>query len=350
MTPLDLQGDTASNTRLGKFEQSTRRGVRALMKLTGMDATTSALMKSGVLSYVNEIGRLVEDGATWSQVESANPLLHSRMIEMGMDGRDWQKFTKDALTSFGEGKDRVSFLEPEKLSDGGRTLLAFLDRETRFMVSSPDLMTKAYNAKFQGGTVAGEAWRAFMMYKMFGIGMLRQSVFGSIREGGAKGFVKLAAPLTMMAAMKIQAEQMLTSDEFYDWESPVLWTRALDQSSVMWIVGSLLANETRAAAVGQETTAWSALRGQTGPIYDEILRGADVSKAWAKDLYNDGVLSDKVIAKTLDLGIAQIPLQNVWMWRGAITGNIKEHFADSFDPAGAAAKRRDKQVERGPWR
>ena len=300
--------------------------VSRYFKFAGVEHLTNATIDSGVALYSRELANLA--GKSLDDVRGLNPGLHSRLLEYGVDADTWRRMANPDYVN-------GSYLDPGKIADDFKAknvLQSFLRSEAEIAIGMPDLYSKMWQAKLgKRGTKGGEAFNAAIQYHMFRYNYMRRMVLRSMREGGAGGFVGLMTAMTGAGVLHTQLVESLSGRPTFEWDSPLLYARALDTSNTGWLAVTAARGLFESKVSGYDKTFGDVAGDQLGPIVSLAFDSSTLAFNAGWDAAVDGEISTGVTKRGIRTAASLIPMLNLVYFDWAKNLAIQELLSD-IDP------------------
>jgi hypothetical protein len=328
LAPVDHMFGNA--TRMQKADKVANKLLATTMRWSGLSKLTQSQQRGTATAYLQSMANIAD--VPFDQIAKHDDWLAMRLKAAGVRPESWNR----AITS--EAVDRqLGIIDIDKIqdADAARELSAFLAREVDIAVTRPDIMTQ-YLASFgtEAGTYKGEITRSVMQFQGFFI-QYTQNIWGTARQKGVSiDNTAFLAAMIGMGVMKSQVDQALSDKPFYEYDSPVLWTSALDKSGLFYLAGAMAHGVNFSTqATGTPASLGDVLTDTvTGPLVGYFFDTASlVTKAGIDIMSEEYDMSDADLARAFKQVTRAIPMLHLlyysrWVMRG--TNMAIERYID----------------------
>jgi hypothetical protein len=232
MAPVDhVLGD--GSQRLQKWDRRSQKWLGGMLRLTGLPAVTRGQQRGVAGTWAQSLAAAAD--VPFSQLAKHDDYLFKRVKDAGITEKSWNNAVVGSAVDKNMGMwdfDKVTDI------DAAREIVGFIAREVDTAVTRPDMMTR-YHAAFgtEAGTAAGEITRSMMQFQ----GFLMQyvaNVWGTMRSHNNVDNAGLFAAMMGVGVAKAQLDQWLADKPMYNYDSPMLYTSAIEKSGIFWLAGS----------------------------------------------------------------------------------------------------------------
>lgn len=322
------------------------------MKLSLLDGWTNGVRRAAALNMMAATAKLRQ--TAWDKLDGYD----RRVLERsGITERIWRVWQAAEVENY-RGSNLLTIDGLDRISDGQlaglgvtRTelegmksaYLSFITDETHMASLDPDLATRAAASRgVAKGTVTGEFFRSFMLFKSFPIGMITRHFqrMGDLWSTGRRAdAVAYAAALTtgttLFGALSLQAANLVAGRDLQDPNDKRFWLNAWAKGGGWGVLGDLIYNgvsgENRFGSPTLLSFMLGPVFGTASDTYDYFASLAG-SAAWDKDT--------KAAAKGLKVLRGNVPFLNVWWAKAALDHAI---FNDLNEWASPGYLRRQRQ-------
>lgn len=333
----------------------------ATMKLSLLDAFTNGVRRA---SMINMMGAMADitSAHKWSSIEAFT----KRQLERaGVTEKDWliwsaakrdkrsisdpagyltregiREVTPETLARIALENPGVTFRRFD-IDHAATTYIAFLTDESGMASLSPDLGTRALsNVAGNRGTIGGEIFRSFMLFKTFPISFMRRHIerMTDLAETrGESARIRYAATvftlMTLAGALSVQLKALSAGRDLQDPESKDFWLQAVSLGGGAGFLTDLIV----AGVDGQNAYGSPNFLRFMGPVTGTVLDTFDL----AKTFYNERVGSDegglynresKAEGKALRLVRGHMPFVNLWYLKGAVDRAVYNDLMEAASP------------------
>lgn len=131
------------------------------------------------------------------------------------------------------------------------------------------------------------------------------------------------------AAIKINLQEAANGRPQFEIDNPLLWTKALDQSGILWFGGLFIHQMHRSSLVNRDYTFQDLYEDQTGPMIDTALTAGNLIVKGASDFTDDWEFNDEATNRAaLKFWLQNMPFQNMWWWTLANVKIFEKTFND----------------------
>lgn len=220
--------------------------------------------------------------------------------------------------------------------------MAFIRDESGIASLAPDLGTRALGTVMgPRGTMLGEIWRSFLLFKSFPIGFMRRHLermsdlaqTGEGQAARAQYVALLVVASTLAGAISVELKALAAGRDVQDPTSKDFWLQALSTGGGMGFLSDVIV----AGMDGENAYGSPNFLRFMGPVTGTVLDTFDVAKTyyneWNDDttggLYNRG---SKANAKALRLIRGHAPFVNLWYLKGAFDRAIYNDLMEAASP------------------
>ena len=302
--------------------------------VSGLSGWTSVAKATGQMEFNLGFTRMIKDGVD-------NPKLLGTLQRYGFSAEDLANLKKAPTTKLANGEEVI---DPAKLlkthEDLATRYVGVVDAELSILVPTPDASVKAFLLMgTKNGSAPSEILSAVTQFQSFNTTMLMNNI-GRMVYGNGTPLTKVGhlagmiATTTALASGTTQIKEMLKGNTPHDWDSPVLWTKAVAQGGMLPIVADFYATQ----ILGGRTEA---IQRQLGGGITEFLDfGADMM-AW--DGTEKGM--DKLNKATKYI-ISNVPLQNLWYTKPVIDNTLKAWLDEMTSSDSIYKQRQQRKLKR----
>ena len=334
----DGLGDPAyMSSRVAKWSS---KMAEAVMKYSGMEAMTEGSRRAFGSVMLDTLGNLTRNHADLSSLHSDDARI---LRASGVTDAEWQVWRLAQPEDWRGAGDTVltprsimdipdAALDPiaqaagmsvTRLRNSAVTrLLGHVLDETSVAIIEPGARERALmNQGSQRGTWGGEIVRSFWLFRGFSIAMMMRHFTRAAAMPGwgkAKYSAGIMLSSTILGAMAMQLNSVVSGREPEDMDSGTFWTRAFLKGGALGIYGDfLLADQT------QYGSSFAGIMGGValGDIENTYQLLGLAKKAVSNDSYSTGQMAEDLGANAARLVKSHIPFANLWYTK-AITDHL----------------------------
>lgn len=341
---------TEATMRLSLLEGWTN-GVRRAMGFLMMDTMHKMRKTDWQDLHHMDRARLEEAGFTekdWIILQHASSTEHQgRQLLTNQDIKDslLNDISPDLIDAFE--------IHARDIQDARTKLLAYYYQEMYMASLNPNLRTRTSTSYgSQKGTVGGELWRSFMLFKSFPFGMVsahfrRASQYW--RHGEKASALKytgaLVATTTALGAVSLQAANLIGGRDLQDMESADFWTNAFLKGGGLGFYGDILYN----GLLGENKYGAPNVIGFAGPVFGTMMDAWDTALS-----VRDAAVYDKDTkagTKAMRLIRSNTPIINTWYIKGILDRAVFNDLNEMASPGylRRQEKRMKKSTGQGFW-
>lgn len=322
---------------------NTARIADTVLRISGLSAHTEGLRNAFRLTFVAHLSD--QAGMPWARL--ANDLRQA-MQRHGIDEADWELYRSTPFWTDPETK--ADFIRPEDVHlefqdvhlsaeerqarfSAAQKFSDMINTEAAFAVVYPTARSRAATvATTQPGTVVGEVWRNFMLFRswMAAFTYLHVSRIRTL-PGGPLNKIAYAAnvaiPLTLAGAFTTQMSQIMRGKDPLDMTAPGFWGQAVLRGGALGPFGDLI-------VAGQTRWGGGFVEALGGPAAGDLDN--------LRELIVSGIKGD-VSSLTGDfrrLAEGLLPGNTLWYTRTAFDRLIKDQLELLANPDAASQWRR----------
>lgn len=294
------------------------------IRMSLLDAWTKGIRRAFSLNLMAATGKLARR-KKWSELDAYD---RQRLERHGFMESDWlvlrlasperykgcEMLTRAALEAIPESTLKNYGLTASARDATIAKWLAMIQDESYMASLEPDLATRtAASRGTQAGTISGEFWRSFMLFKSFPFAMITRH-FGRGRdlwESGHQGAaVAYGAAIIigtgLFGALSLQAANLLSGRDLQDPTKGEFWGAALMKGGGLGVFGDMLYNGIFAESSYGSPNVLSFLGPVAGSAFDtwDVFKTAFDSAAYDKNT--------KWQQKALRLVRGNTPFVNIW--------------------------------------
>lgn len=306
----------------------------AVMRASGLRRWSSVLRATFGLEFQAQMANAILKETAFDALP-----FRAALERYGVSADDWTRIS-DAARANGlwEPRPGAFFLRPMDVADWGESRIGYslgrmLQTEIDFTATEGDPMTRAaLYGRTRPGTLAGEGWRAFGMYKSFPITVLMTHGNRAFARGwDAKrmshaGYAFVA--MTLLGMLSFQTKQIVNGRD------PITMDATTPEGRRAWLNGVLQGGGLGPFGdiVTQDKTrygnSWAAFMG--GPL---LAAAEDIGGQWA--LRNVQLMAagreTHFIGDALFIGARYVPFSSLWYAKAAYQRALQDQLLIQFD-------------------
>lgn len=314
------------------------------MRLSLLDGWTNGIRGVFSLNMMAATGKLAKSKA-WEQLDDFDRML---LENNGVTEKDWQVYrlanlerykgvdflSRHSLATIDEATLKENGLTRQDVQEATTNLITHINSEMMYASLDPSLSTRTAQSRgAQKGTVTGEFWRSFMLFKSFPFDMMTRHFrrFEMLRnEGYTQGAVAYAASIitstTMLGALSLMATSLLQGKDFQDATALKFWGNAMMKGGGLGVFGDMLYN-----GIFEENAYGSPnVVNFLGPIAGTAMQTWDVAwSALGEATFDDDT---KVGAKALRLVRGNTPFVNIWYVKNVLDHAVLNDLNEFLSP------------------
>lgn len=339
----------------------------ATMKVSLLDWWTNSVRQASMMNMMGALSKITK--VPWDKLDGYTK---NALERAGVDERIWRiwgeaKHTKRFGTSFLTTQD-VREIDIQAIRDGklqklladnaltqrdidraATTLISFLTDESGMASLNPDLFTRGMaNLGYEKGTVRGEVWRSFMLFKSFPIGFMRRhlermSDLATTRgkADAAKYAAMVMTTTTLAGAMSVQLKELLAGRDPQDESTADFWLQAMSVGGGAGFLSDVIVS----GLDGENAYGSPNFIRFMGPVFGTVLDTFDAGKSYLTEgLYNKDT---KANAKTLRLLRGHAPFVNLWYAKGVFDRAIYNDLMEMASPGYLARVEKNAMKQKG---
>lgn len=296
----------------------TRQAFTAVQRVGFVHALDKSLRSATMLTMSRALMRNLSSG--WADL---SPRYQKVLRANGLHAANWTRLQRVGKKFTGTDALDINALP----ADLRASVSSLLYRELDLTIVHPQHMDRAViTGGAQRGTAGGETAAFFTQFMSWPIAFLR----GPVRRewamggGGAAGF---AGSLLLASVMTTQLYEMSSGKEPFEWDSNMLWVKALSRSGILSPIGEGAISAIIYRHGGLDSPV-------LGTLFDTItkLYGA------GEDAFIDGQ-TDKAAAKLLEI-FDDLAIPNVFWAEYAIITKAMDYAMWELDPEKMVARKR----------
>lgn len=339
----------------------------ATMKVSLLDAWTQAVRRASMKNMMAALSTMTK--IPWQQLDAFT----KRQLERaGVDERTWRIWgeakpyqsngalfltTQDIREidwqSVKDGELRRlvadNAISQRDIDKAATALVSFLSDESAFASLNPDLFSRgSATLGTQKGSIRGEVWRSFMLFKSFMVGFTRkhlERVSDMTQTRGGASSVKYAAAVisttTLAGAVVAQIRQLIAGEDPQDMTSADFWKQAFTIGGGAGFLTDFMVS----GLDGENTYGSPNFVKFFGPVAGTALDAFDLGKAYL----NQGVYDkeSKADAKALRFARSHMPFVNLWYLKGVIDRAVYNDLMEQASPGYLARVQRRELKNKG---
>lgn len=324
----------------------TAKLANATMKASLLSAFTDATRRAMCLNMMAGMAKMLKKD--WADLDAYD---RARLEEGGISERDFE-LLQMAGTETHRGIEFITIRQLKRLSEGalnGATqeevdmlpskLIGFIVNESEMASLGPDLITRAETTGgFKRGTLKGELYRSFFLFKSFPIAMMerhyrRAAFLGQYgnRVDQASYAAGIFVATTIFGAISLQVQNLLNGKDLQDMEvslqNKAFWMQAFTKGGGLGFLGDWIVNGL------SEDARYGAMSGLTnfaGPVVGTVVDASDLLTSMAGSAIYDK--ETKPGARAVRLVRSHTPFVNLWYTSAVIDRAFMNEVQDYLSP------------------
>lgn len=314
----------------------------ATMKASFLSAFTDATRRAMCLNMMAGMAKMLKKN--WADLDAYD---RARLEEGGISERDFE-LMQMAGTETHRGIEFITIRQLKSLSEGALNgvtqeeidmlpskLIGFIVSESEMASLGPDLITRAETTGgFKRGTIKGELYRSFFLFKSFPIAMLerhyRRAAF--LKQYGNKvDQLSYAAGIlvssTIFGAFSVQIQNLLNGKDMQDMDDKEFWMQSFAKAGGLGFLGDWIVNGL------SEDARYGAMSGLTnfaGPVVGTAVDVSDlITASMGSAIYDK---ETKPGARAVRLVRSHTPFVNLWYTSSVIDRAFMNELQDYLSP------------------
>ena len=288
---------------------------------------------------------------SFKELGKIDPVLQQRFAKFGINEQKWDALRDEA--NFVNLEGDLHF-EPMLVKDVAvrDAFYGFANWESHAAQLRPDQYIQAWTHKY-GGDIGGQLWTALWKYQTSQFAVQRLLYTRALREGGAPAVLALSAAMLSASAAAVQSIQVIRNEPLYEWDSAYYWGAAFAMSGIGYlstVMGyELMLMYERGRINRGNIEARDFAEKTTGPLLNEILKGANLGIDTSLEMYKYGDF--RISEKTADRWIRYIssnaiPIPKLW-WSSWLTHKVAvDAISEQFTPDALDSRKRREENDR----
>ncbi|MCS4235038.1 hypothetical protein [Stenotrophomonas sp. BIGb0135] len=328
----------------------------ATLRASGLNALTEARKRAYGVTFMHALGAVTKEHKALSALDAAD---HRILLSKGITETDFTVWKRASLEDWGGGNDAMltpdaiyripdaklaDLGNPQKLREDAATrLLGVVLEETDVAVIEPGAKERAMMMSgLQRGTWKGELTRSFFLFKSFPIAMMTRHIQRGwsmpTGTGRAAYIASLIASTTVMGAVSLQINEMLSGRDPRDITDPRFGVAAMLKGGSLGLYGDFLFSES--SRYGQ--SPFAAALGPVAGLAEDVLKltqGNLMEAAEGKDTHAG--------AEAVRFVKSNTPGANLWYSKAALDHLLFHQLQEYFSPGYLRKMRRRSEKEFG---
>lgn len=332
----------------------------ATLRASGLNAMTEARKRAYGVTFMHALGAVTKDHKTLSALDAVD---HRILLAKGITETDFTVWKRAILEDWGGGNDAMltpdaiyripdaqlaDLGNPQQLREDAATrLLGVVLEETDVAVIEPGAKERAMMMSgLQRGTWKGEITRSFFLFKSFPIAMMTRHIQRGwsmpTGTGRAAYIASLIASTTVMGAVSLQINEMLSGRDPRDITDPRFGVAAMLKGGSLGLYGDFLFSDTTRHGQGPVASLLGPMVGLVESAIG-ITQGSAVKVALGKEV-DPG-------AETVRFVKSNLPGANLWYAKAALDHLIFHQLQEYFSPGylRKMKKRSEKEFGQKYW-
>lgn len=334
---------------LGKADRAAHHLMHGTMFLQGMTSLTHRMQKEAGLMYLRGIADMA--GTSFNDLAKKNPMLHSQLKEAGIDKRVWDRVAQKEFLEDVGGRKILSY---SKIQDkhAAQQIAGFILREIDHTVTKPgQVLSSRLVAHTKAGSKSGEVMRGMVQFQAIAIAFTNNYLSMITRDQKYATSVAVGGALLGLGALRAQTKAMLRDEDPIPMDSPYLPVAALEQSGILYGVGTALSTSYRSLSLRGTSPDMSDLVGGFTGLGPSVLFGplSYGMELGAGALTDNQKVIDRANGKAVRAGLMMVPGARL-PYIAPFTSKMGNALRDSIDKtAPRRRKKTKKKLERGPF-
>lgn len=324
----------------------TAKLANATMKASLLSAFTDATRRAMCLNMMAGMAKMLKKD--WADLDAYD---RARLEEGGISERDFELMQMAGTESY-KGIEFITLRQLKSLNEGALNgvtqeeidalpskLLGFIINESEMASLGPDLITRAETTGgFKRGTIKGELYRSFFLFKSFPIAMMerhyrRAAFLGQYgnRVDQASYAAGIFVATTIFGAISLQVQNLLNGKDLQDMEvslqNKAFWMQAFTKGGGLGFLGDWIVNGL------SEDARYGAMSGLTnfaGPVVGTVVDASDLLTSMAGSAIYDK--ETKPGARAVRLVRSHTPFVNLWYTSAVIDRAFMNEVQDYLSP------------------
>lgn len=324
----------------------TAKLANATMKASLLSAFTDATRRAMCLNMMAGMAKMLKKN--WDELDEYD---RARLTQGGISERDYELMQMAGTESY-KGIEFITLKQLKSLHEGvlnGATqeeidmlpskLLGFIINESEMASLGPDLITRAETTGgFKRGTIKGELYRSFFLFKSFPIAMMerhyrRAAFLGQYgtKVDQASYAAGIFVATTVFGAISLQIQNLLNGKDLQDMEvsleNKAFWMQAFTKGGGLGFLGDWIVNGL------SEDARYGAMSGLTnfaGPVVGTAVDASDLLTSMAGSAIYDK--ETKPAARAVRLFRSHTPFVNLWYTSSVIDRAFMNEVQDYLSP------------------